>query len=62
MEFGSCDLQSLVKKEVEKYKCVREPTRVYIWFKMVEAVLAIHREGILLICIQLAQGNESQKF
>jgi hypothetical protein len=46
MEFGSCDLNGLMKKEIEQHKCVREPTRVYIWYKMVEAVLAIHREGM----------------
>lgn len=47
MELGSTDLNNFIKKEVQRNECVKEPTRVYIWCKMLEAVKAIHVEGIL---------------
>jgi serine/threonine-protein kinase TTK/MPS1 len=47
MEMGSTDLNNFLKKEIQKNKCVKEPTRVYIWFKMLEAVKAIHEHGVI---------------
>lgn len=47
MEMGSTDLNSFLKNEIQKNKRVTEPTRVYIWFKMLEAVKAIHKEGVI---------------
>lgn len=45
MEIGSTDLSVFFKREIQKYKCVKEPTRGYFWQKMLEAVHAIHNEG-----------------
>jgi serine/threonine protein kinase len=47
MELGSTDLNVLFKKEIATYGCVQEPTRVYYWKKMLEAVKAIHEQGII---------------
>ena len=47
MEMGSTDLSNFIKKEIQKNQCVREPTRVYIWFKILEAVKAIHDIGVI---------------
>ena len=47
MELGSCDLNIFFKKEIEKYKCVREPTRVHYWVKMLQALNAVHKLGNL---------------
>ena len=44
---GSTDLNNFIKKEIQKNQCVREPTRVYIWFKILEAVKAIHDNGVI---------------
>jgi hypothetical protein len=45
MELGSCDLSVFFKKEIEKHKCVPEPTRVYYWMKMLQALAAVHKLG-----------------
>jgi serine/threonine-protein kinase TTK/MPS1 len=47
MEMGSTDLSNFIKKEIQKNECVKEPTRVYIWFKILEAVKAIHDNGVI---------------
>jgi serine/threonine-protein kinase TTK/MPS1 len=47
MELGSTDLNAFFKKEIQKYGCVKEPTRTYYWMKMLEAVHAIHMHGIV---------------
>lgn len=47
MELGSTDLSKYFKSEIQKHGCVREPERVYYWKKMLEAVQAIHRNGII---------------
>ncbi|RNA32979.1 dual specificity kinase TTK isoform X3 [Brachionus plicatilis] len=47
MEIGSTDLSVFFKREIQKYKCVKEPTRGYFWQKMLEAVHAIHNEGVI---------------
>lgn len=47
MEIGTCDLGQVFKKEIQKNKCVKEPSRVYFWKKMLEAVQAIHKLGVI---------------
>jgi serine/threonine-protein kinase TTK/MPS1 len=47
MELGSLDLNVFFKKEIQKHQCVREPTRSYYWQKMLEALHAIHAEGVI---------------
>lgn len=47
MEIGSTDLNAYFKREIQKYKCVNEPARGYFWQKMLEAVQAIHKEGMI---------------
>lgn len=47
MDIGSTDLSVYFKKEIQKNKCVMEPSRGYFWQKMLEAVQAIHKEGNL---------------
>lgn len=47
MELGSTDLSRYFKSEIQKHQCVCEPERVYYWKKMLEAVQAIHKAGIV---------------
>jgi serine/threonine-protein kinase TTK/MPS1 len=47
MELGSSDLNVFFKNEIKKYGCVREPTRVHYWVKMLKALHAIHTEGVI---------------
>jgi hypothetical protein len=45
MELGSTDLNVFFKREIQTNGCIKEPTRVYYWLKMLEAVQAIHKLG-----------------
>ncbi|CAF0703115.1 unnamed protein product [Brachionus calyciflorus] len=47
MEMGSTDLNVYFKREIQKNQCVREPARAFFWFKMLEACLAIHKQGVI---------------
>ena len=47
MELGSTDLNTFIKKEIKENGCVPEPTRVYFWKKMLDAVDAIHKAGVI---------------
>lgn len=47
MELGSTDLSQIFKAEIQKHGCVPEPARSFWWRKMLEAVAAIHRVGII---------------
>lgn len=47
MELGSTDLSTIFKSEIAKHSCVPEPDRAFYWKKMLLAVQAIHREGII---------------
>jgi serine/threonine protein kinase len=47
MELGSTDLNVFFKKLIKEHNCVPEPTRVYYWKKMLEAVKAIHAKDII---------------
>ena len=46
-ELGSTDLNVFFKKELQKHKCVKEPIRSYYWQKMLEALYAVHKEGVI---------------
>ena len=48
MEMGSCDLSYIFKREISKHGHVTEPTRVFYWKEMLEAVQAMHEQGILI--------------
>ena len=47
MELGSTDLNVFFKLEIQKHGSVREPVRSYYWHKMLEALHAVHREGVI---------------
>jgi hypothetical protein len=53
MELGSCDLSVFFKKEIEKNKCVPEPTRTYYWMKMLQALAAVHKLGKSIKCLTI---------
>lgn len=47
MELGSSDLNSFFKKLVKENNEVPEPTRAYYWYKMLQAVDAIHKKDVI---------------
>lgn len=63
MELGSTDLNKLFKAEIQKHSCVPEPDRSFYWKKMLLAVQAVHRAGLIHSDIKpgnfvLCSGNE----
>ena len=53
MELGNYDLSFVIKREIQRYGCVKEPSRSFFWLKMLEAVKVIHDKGLILFALFL---------